>query len=269
MDSAYELNKVSTNYINMIESSCKNSSSLEGFLHKAHSFYPYSTRYVALILSQNPNATECHGADEWKARGAYIKAVPHAIQIYAPTPSRKGNNGGEMQFNITSLIDISDTNVKKTSHMVLNPNQVLELFNTIALKKRWELVYTDAFKPTYKKATYLDWQNRKIFVNQGENSTIQAWMVIKEYALIKQQEDIQRGKRSPLSLELSNAMALASAFEVLDYLGCCPSLLPSRAKAIILDDNSVKFVNKLKDIHKSAIDIIREIKDLIAKNNKK
>ena len=268
MNESFELNKVSTRYIEMVETSCKKTSSLEGFLHKAHSFYPYSIRNVALILSQNPNAMECHGADEWKARGAYIKAVPHAIQIYAPTPPRKGANG-ELQFNITSLIDISDTNAQKTPQMVFSPQQVLELFNTIALRKKWELVYTDAFKPTYKKATYLDWQNRKIFIKQGENPTIQAWMVIKEYALIKQQEDIQKGKRSPLSLELSNAMALTSAFEVLDYLGCYPPLLPSRAKAIILDDKSVKFVNKLKDIHKSAIDIIREIKELIAKNNKK
>lgn len=264
---SYELNKVSTQYISMIESSCKDSSSLEGFLHKAHSFYPYSTRNVALILSQNPNAIECHGADEWKARGAYIKTVPKAIQIYAPTP-KKGRNG-EMEFNITSLIDISDTNAQYSPQMIFTPNQVLEFFNTITLGKAWEIVYTDAFKQTYRKATYLDWRNRKIFVRKNENPIIQAWMVIKEYALIKQQEDIRKGKRSPMSLELSNAMALASAFEVLDYLGCQPPLLPSMAKSIILDDKSVKFVNKLKDIHKSATDIIKEIKEKMAKSHKK
>ena len=65
----------------MVETSCKKTTSLEGFLHKAHSFYPYSIRNVALILSQNPNAMECHGADEWKARGAYIKASEEALQI--------------------------------------------------------------------------------------------------------------------------------------------------------------------------------------------
>lgn len=260
-----ELQELSRNYFKTLEDAVKkrDSTCFEGFLHRAQELFPYSVRNVGLILSQSPNAMKVHGLDEWKKRGASVKYGAKSIQIYAPT--KKGGQG----FCITNVIDISDTSAKYSSPPKESVDKVLLYTNTLAQKEfGFKLAYTDAFKPTYSKLTYLDWRNKIVYLKQGAKPLLLAWMALKDLILVYQQEQITKGKRALQGKEYANAIALASAFEVLDYLGCNPPLLPNKAKELILSEKNEKFVDKLKDVHKLASDMIRKIEALRGNKNK-
>ena len=261
-----ELNQLTKQYFQNLEETIKheNSSCFEGFLHKAQTLFPYSVRNVGLILIQSPNATQVHGIDDWKKRGASVKFGAKSIQIYAPTKTKEGQ-----EFCITNVVDISDTSAKYFAPQKIQTNELLLLINTVVHEFGYKLAYTNAFKPTYKKITYLDWTNRIIYLREGANILLQAWMSLKDLILVYQQEQIKKGKRAIQGQEYANAIALASAFEVLDYFGINPPLIPSKAKELIMLDKNEKFVDKLKDIHKLASDIIRKIEALRGKNKKK
>ena len=258
-----ELSALSKQYFQNLEDNINknNSSCFEGFLHKAQTLFPYSVRNVGLILTQNPNAMKVHGLDEWKKRGDSVKFGAKSIQIFAPTKTKEGQ-----EFCITNVIDISDTSAKYYAPQKIEVEKVLLFINAIAQNDfGFKLAYTEFTKPTYKKITYLDWKGRVIYLKSGANPLFQAWMALKDLILIYQQEQIVKGKRAIQGQEYANAIALASAFEVLDYLGCNPPLIPTKAKKLIMSDKNVKFVDKLKDIHKLASDMIRKFEALRTK----
>jgi hypothetical protein len=187
-----EIKKSVAHYQNMLQEGVKDvisSGRYQEYLDTMSKFHNYSARNVALILLQNPNATQCAGFGTWKTLDRYVTKGQKGLSILAPNIVKedvvkvgedgnpvlddKGNyvlEKGEERvkgYRLETVYDVSQTDGKPLPEMAKRLTENVPLYNEQLKILKAVSPVPVRFEDIQGANGYFDKMNKEIVIKNG------------------------------------------------------------------------------------------------------
>ena len=181
---------------------------VEDFLHRAMTIGGYSTKNVARILSQFPQATYVAGQATFQERGIEVYDGATPITVYAPQ-SQKGCKTKD--FSYVHVFDVSQTTARYERSTKLNADELLGKAVALANKAGVKVVVADL--QTGSKVL----EGNTLFIKKGFPNAIIAQLLFQELAhwtILKEQSATNPTTAFAISVAASYAITEAYGVQV-------------------------------------------------------